>query len=115
MKEYLRERGYIKPILAVGLTILVAYVGYKFMVPYYKHAVMKSETEEIARIELHDPRKVKKLMVKMVKDLRLPIREDDLYIEVSGKTITIRTSWNETVDIFGIYQKRLHFTVDVTD
>jgi hypothetical protein len=50
-----------------------------------------------------------------VKELKLPIEEDDISVVVTDKRVLVKTSWSETVDLFGIYQKELNFSIDIEE
>ncbi len=114
MRNFLGEKGAIKPIVSILLIVLLVYIGYKFAIPYYKYTTLKSEAKQIARLELHNTKRVQNMVFKKAKALKVPIKKEDIHVRVAEEMITIRTSWSETVDILGIYQKNLIFTIDIT-
>jgi hypothetical protein len=115
MKSLRNEKGYIKFVLVVIILALCAYLGIKFGAPYYRYSVFKSDAKEITRISLGDVQKTKALLFERAQELKLPIEEDTISVTVNNKTVYVSTSWTETVDLFGIYQKDLNFAVDIEE
>ena len=109
------EKGYIKFVLVVIILALCSYLGIKFGTPYYRYSVFNADAKEITRISLGDVKKTQALLYERAQELKLPIEEDDISVTVDKKTVYVSTSWAETVDIFGIYQKELNFAVDIEE
>jgi len=55
------------------------------------------------------------MLVERAQELKLPIGEEDISVNVTNKTVLINTSWAETVDFFGVYQKELDFSVNIEE
>ena len=108
------EEGYLKLIFVTALIVFLFYLGFKFGMPYYRYSAFKSDVKEMARVSLGDARKTKSEVLQRAEELRIPIEESDLAIDVDQKknTLRVRTSWSETVDVLGLYQKTLDFSVD---
>ena len=115
MKVLGNEKGYIKFVLVVVILALLAYLGFKFGAPYYRYSVFNSDAKEITRISLGDVAKTRALLYERAQELKLPIEEDNISVTVDKKTVYVSTSWSETVDLFGIYQKDLNFAVDIEE
>lgn len=109
------EKGYVKLILITALIVFSFYLGIKFGVPYYKYSAFKSDVKEIARISIGDPNKTKTDILQRAHELKIPIEENDLEIHKKENTVQVKTSWSETVDVMGLYQKTLDFDVDVEE
>ena len=106
------EKGLAKFILVVGLLALGVYVGVKFGMPYYRYSAFKSDVVELARISLGDVAKTKTQVFERAQELRLPIEESDIIVTRTAKRVRVRADWSENVDLFGLYEKTLDFSVD---
>ncbi len=109
------ERGFVKFILVMIILGCSVYAGFKFGMPYYKHAAFRSDAREFARISLGDTEKTKLQVLERARELKLPIGAEDISVTLAGKSVRIETAWEETVDIFGLYEKTLHFAIDVEE
>ncbi|HMK50643.1 MAG TPA: hypothetical protein VK435_11365 [Thermodesulfovibrionales bacterium] len=115
MNELRNERGSVKVIFTLAFVVLCVYVGLKIGTPYYRYSVFKSDAREIARVGLGDISRTKTMLVERAQELKLPIGEEDISVNVTNKTVLINTSWAETVDFFGVYQKELDFSVNIEE
>ena len=115
MKVLRNEKGYVKFVLIVVILALCAYLGIQFGMPYYRYSVFKADAKEITRTSLGDIKKTQTLLYERAQELKLPIEENDISVTVQNKTVSVSTSWSETVDLFGIYQKDLNFAVDIEE
>ena len=106
------EKGYVKFVLIVIILALCAYLGIQFGTPYYRYSVFNSDAKEITRISLGDVKKTQALLYERAQELKLPIEEDNISVTADKKTVYVSTSWSETVDLFGMYQTELNFSVD---
>jgi hypothetical protein len=109
------EKGFIKVAFILAVLALCIYAGFQFGTPYYRYSVFKSDAKEIARVGLGDVKRTQTMLFDRAKELRLPLEEDDLSVVVTDKRVLVKTSWSETVDLFGIYQKELVFTIDIEE
>ncbi len=109
------EKGFIKVAFILAVLVLCIYAGFQFGTPYYRYSVFKSDAKEFARIGLGDVKRTKTMLFDRAKELRLPLEEDDLSVVVTDKRVLVKTSWSETVDLFGIYQKELNFSIDIEE
>lgn len=114
--RYLRNNdGFIKPLLVIAIMAFLVYSGIQFGVPYYRYSAFKSEAKEIARIELGQVEKTRAQIFEAAQNQKIPIEAEDIQITKKTNTIRIQTSWSVDVDILGLYQRTLHFTVDVEE
>jgi hypothetical protein len=109
------EKGFIKVAFILAVLALCVYAGIQFGTPYYRYSVFKSDAKEIARIGLGDVKRTHTMLFDKAKELKLPIEEDDISVVVTDKRVLVKTSWSETVDLFGIYQKELNFNIDIEE
>ncbi len=107
------ENGYIKFILITAFIVFLVYLGVKFGMPYYKYSAFKSDIKEMVRVSLGDVNKTKTEVLQRAQELKIPIGEKDVVIEKKENIIIVTTSWSETVDVLGVYQKTLDFDIAV--
>jgi len=107
------EKGFIKVAFILAILALCIYVGIQLGKPYYRYSVFKSDGTEIARVGLGDVKRTQTMLFDKAKELKLPLEEDDILVVVTDKRVLVKTSWSETVDFFGIYQKELNFSIDI--
>ncbi len=55
------------------------------------------------------------MLFEKAQELKLPLEEEDISVVVTDKKVLVKTSWSETVDLFGIYQKELNFSIDIEE
>ncbi len=115
MKKLCNRNGFVKPLLIILILVLAAYAGIEFAMPQYRYSAFKSDVKEIARVGLGNVQKVKTEVYEAAQEYKIPIEEDDIVVTKKTNTIRVQTSWSTTVDIFGLYQKKLDFTVDVEE
>ncbi len=109
------EKGFIKVAFILAVLALCVYAGIQFGTPYYRYSVFKSDAKEIARIGLGDVKRTQTMLFEKAQELKLPLEENDLSVVVKDNRVRVKTSWSETVDLFGIYQKELNFSIDIEE
>lgn len=109
------EKGFIKFTLVTIILVFFVYLGIQFGIPYYKHSAFQSDVKELARISLGDTDRTRAQIFEMARELKLPLEEKAILVTRTEKTVRVKTSWEDTVDILGFYQKTLKFTVDVEE
>jgi hypothetical protein len=115
MRHIRNENGWIKPLLVIGILVLAAYSGVQFGTPYYRHSAFENDVKDIARTSSGDLKKAKEDVYASATEYKVPIGEDDIVVEKRGNKIHIQTSWSQTIDILGLYQKTVDFNVDVEE
>lgn len=115
MKHFRNRDGFVKPLLTLVILALAAYAGLQFAMPYYKYSAFKSEVVEITRVGLGNVEKVRAEVYQAAEERKIPVQEDDIIVTRKLHTMSVKTSWSTTVDLFGFYQKTLNFTVDVEE
>lgn len=109
------ENGFIKFLFITGIFIFLIYAGIKFGMPFYRYSALKSDAKAIARISLGDINKTKADVLERAQELKVPIKGDNIEVTKTETTVRVRTSWSETVDLLGLYQKKLDFKIDVEE
>lgn len=115
LQAYNNEKGFIKFIFVTIILVFCAYLGIKFGIPYYKHSAFQSDVKELARISLGDTKKTRAQLFEIAQGLKLPLEENDIMVTKTERTVRVKTSWEDTVDVLGFYQKTLKFSVDVEE
>jgi hypothetical protein len=117
MKHFNNENGWIKPLLSIGILVVIVYSGIQFGMPYYRYSAFKSDATDIARTAsaTRDLPRVKEDVYAAARSYDIPVEQDDIKIEKNGDKIHVQTSWSVKVDIFGVYQRTLDFNVDVEE
>jgi hypothetical protein len=115
LRVFENEKGFIKFIFITAVLAFLIYAGVQFGMPFYRYEAFKSDVKEMARITLGDVNRTKTDILERAKELNIPLDKDDLVVSRSGNTVLVKAAWSETVDMFGFYQKKLDFTVDVEE
>jgi hypothetical protein len=105
---------YVQFLFTILVLASLVYVGIKVGMPYYKHSAFKSDVIELARIST-DVEKTKEQIIERAQELKIPIQTDNLEVMKTGKALHVKTSWSETVDFLGFYQKTFNFSVDIQE
>ncbi|MEW6419831.1 MAG: hypothetical protein AB1480_17240 [Nitrospirota bacterium] len=109
------ENGVIKFIFVTGLLAFLVYAGIKFGMPFYRYSAFKSDAKELARISTGDTEKTKAQIFERAMELKIPLKEEDIVVTKTERRVIVRTSWSEIVDIVGVYQKKLDFSINVEE
>lgn len=115
MRMLKNEGGYVKVIFTIVLLAFAVYAGIQFGMPWYRYSAFKSEAKELARISVGDIKRTKTMILDKAYELKLPIEEDELIVTRTDKTVIVKTSWSETVDILGMYQREMDFYIDIEE
>ncbi len=115
MRRLCNRGGFIKPLLIVAVLAFAAYAGLQFAMPQYRYSAFKSDVVDITRVGLGNAQKVKEEIYESAQTYKIPIEEEDIVITKKTNTMRVQTSWTITVDILGLYQKTLNFTIDVEE
>ncbi len=115
MKALNNEKGFIKFVSTLIILALLVYAGIVFGIPYYKYSALKSDTKQIARITIGDEERAKEQVLERAQELKIPLSPDKITVTKTERTVRIRTSWSETVNYLGLYQKTFNFKIDVEE
>lgn len=115
MKVLNNEKGFIKFVFVTAVIAFLVYAGIQFGMPYFRYSAFKSDARELARISLGDVEKTRIQLFERAQELKIPIEEKAIMVTKTQKTVQVNTSWSETADLLGLYQKRLDFTVNIEE
>lgn len=108
-----KGEGLIKFLFVIALIVLMIYTGIQFGIPYYKHSAFRSDAKDLAVMNIGNIEKTKKEIFERAQELKIPIEEKELIVTKTGNITRVQTSWSETVNILGVYEKTIEFAVDV--
>jgi hypothetical protein len=109
------EKGFIKFVFFMLVLAFIVYAGLKFGMPYYRYSAFKSDVKDLARISIGDVERTRTQIFERAKELKLPLAEEGIQVTKTEKTVRVKTSWSETVDMLGVYQKKLNFHIEVEE
>lgn len=115
MRRFRNQDGFIKAVLCIAIFVTAVYAGFQFGIPYYKYSAFKNEVKDIARQELGNVEKTRARVYESAQDYKIPIEQKDIIVTKTERTVRVKAAWSVDVDIWGIYQKPLEFTVDVEE
>jgi hypothetical protein len=108
------QRGFVRSIFIIAIVVIAIYVGFQFGVPYYKYSAFKNDVKEIARLGLAEGR-TKAQVLETAQGFKIPIDEKDIVVTRKADRVRVETEWTDQVDVLGLYQKTLQFTVLVEE
>jgi len=107
------QNGFFKFVFVLALIAFLVYAGFQFGMPYYRYTSLRTNAEQIARISVaSDVNKTRAMVFEEAQKLNIPIKEEDIEVVKTARGTRIKTSWSETVDLFGYYQKTFDFKID---
>ena len=109
------ENGFFKFAFVTALIVFAMYAGLQFGMPFYRYSTLKTDATELARISVGDLEKTRAQIAERAEELKLPITEKDIEVVREGKLVRVMASWSETVDILGLYQKKIVFNLDIKE
>lgn len=104
-----------KAIFWLVILALLVYSGFQFGMPYYRYTAFKTDVKEIARISLGEVEKTRAQIFLRAQELNIPIEEKEIVVTRTDTLVRVKVSWSESVNLFGIYQKTLNFTVNIQE
>ena len=104
--------GTIKAILWTALLIYGAFVAYKILPAYVAEYQLADKMQEQARfavVNRYPEEQIRDSIFKVVKDLEIPVKREDIKIEATQDVVRIACDYTVPVDLL-VYQLNLHFT-----
>src|SRR5579862_2815969 len=104
--------GTIKAILWTVLLIYGAFVAYKILPAYVAEYQLADKMQEQARfavVNRYPEEQIRDSIFKVIKDLEIPVKREDIKIEASQDVVRIACDYTVPVDLL-VYQMNLHFT-----
>lgn len=107
-----RGGGTIKAILWTAILIYGAFVAYKILPAYVAEYQLADKMQEQARfavVNRYPEEQIRDSIFKVVKDLEIPIKREDIKITATQDVVKIACDYTVPVDLL-VYQLNLHFT-----
>ena len=112
MKRDLGEKGFVKTVLLLAIFVLLIVIGFIFAGPYYRYYTLASHTRDVLRQEIGNIEVIKKKIIEDAVQLKVPLDEQRLEVKINEKVVKVKGSWTENVDLWGIYQTKVDFTME---
>ena len=107
-----RGAGKLKALAYAAILILAIYAAYKFVPPYVSEYQLQDKMQEQARfgiVNRYSEEQIRDNVFKVVQDLELPIKREDIKVSVSLATVKISLEYTVPVDLL-FYSTELHFS-----
>jgi hypothetical protein len=107
-----RGGGTIKAILWTVILVYGAFVAYRILPAYVTEYQLADKMQEQARFSVvnrYPEEQVRDNIYKVVKDLEIPVKREEIKIIVSQEVVKISMDYTIPVDLL-VYQLNLHFT-----
>ncbi len=105
----------IKRFFYISVVVLIAYSGVQLGMPYYHYYGFKSDIEELSKVSINfRPKDVAERTMEIVRRHNVPLEKDDISL-IKNERYIIMASWEETVDLFGVYKKTYVFSIDTSE
>ena len=107
-----RGEGKLKAIAFTALIVVAIYVAYKLVPPYISEYQLQDKIQELARfgiVNRYSDEQVRENVFKVVQDLDLPVKREDIKVTVTQATCKISLDYTVPVDLL-FYSTELHFS-----
>jgi uncharacterized membrane protein len=107
-----RGAGKLKAIIFTVIFILAIFVAFKLVPPYVNEYQLQDKMQEVARFAIvnrYSDEQVRENMFKVVQDLDLPIKREEIKVYISQATCRISLDYTVPVDLM-FYSTELHFS-----
>jgi Sec-independent protein secretion pathway component TatC len=107
-----RGEGKLKAIVFTLVIIMAIYLAFKFVPPYVSEYQLQDKMQEQARfgiVNRYSEEQIRDNVFKVVQDLELPIKREDIKVSVSLATVKISLEYTVPVEMF-FYSTELHFS-----
>jgi len=109
-----RGEGHFKFLVVLVIFGLIGFAGFKIVPPYVNNYQLQDTCETESRFfaaHQKTPQKVRETVWAEVQSLSTPITEDQIKVEVVGRTARVSIDYAVTVNIFGFdYTMNFHPT-----
>jgi hypothetical protein len=99
-----RGEGHLKLIIVLAIFATIIYIGFKIVPPYVNNYQLQDTVETESRFFAAHQRteqKAKDAVWAEVQSLSIPMNQDQIKVEVIGRTAIVSVSYSVTVNVFG--------------
>jgi len=107
-----RGEGKLKAIIYTVILIIAVYAGVKVVPVYVAEYQLKDKMDEQARfavVNRYNEDQIKDQLFKVVQDLDIPAKRDDIKVANTNKGLTISLTYSVPVDLM-VYKTELTFS-----
>jgi len=107
-----RGEGKLKAIIYTAILVAAVFSAVKILPAYVNEYQLSDKIQETARfavVNRYTEEQVRDEVYKMVQDLSIPAKREDIKVTVSRSLVTISLDYTVPVDLV-VYQLTLHFT-----
>jgi hypothetical protein len=107
-----RGEGKMKAVVFTAVIVLGIFLAFKLVPPYVSEYQLQDKMQEQARfgiVNRYSEEQIRDNVFKVVQDLELPIKREDIKVSVSLATVKISLEYTVPVDLL-FYSTELHFS-----
>lgn len=107
-----RGEGKLKAIVFTVVLVVGIFLAFKLVPPYVAEYQLQDKMQEMARFGIanrYSEEQVRDNMFKVVQDLELPVKREDIKVSVSQSVVKVSLEYTVPVDLF-FYSTELHFS-----
>jgi hypothetical protein len=107
-----RGEGKIKAIIVTAIIAFAVYAAIKIVPPYAAEYQLADKIQEQARFAVvnhYTDEQIRENVFKVVQDLEIPIKREDIKVEASNRVVKISMDYTVPIDLLA-YHMDLHFT-----
>jgi hypothetical protein len=107
-----RGAGKVKAIIVTVLLVFAIYAAIKIVPPYAAEYQLADKIQEQARFAVvnhYTDEQIRENVFKVVQDLEIPAKREDIKIEASNRIVKIAMDYTVPIDLLS-YHLDLHFT-----
>ena len=112
MRSGERGAGKVKAIIVTVLLVFAIYAAIKIVPPYAAEYQLADKIQEQARFAVvnhYTDEQIRENVFKVVQDLEIPAKREDIKIEASNRIVKIAMDYTVPIDLLS-YHLDLHFT-----
>ena len=105
----------VKIIFYLLVLSLLGYSGIQFAVPFYHYEAFKSDLRATIKVSVETPpEELKDKVMNLVDQYKIPLKMRDISFSKNGE-YAVKASWEETVNIFDVYQRTFNFHINTSN
>jgi hypothetical protein len=114
MRRDLGEKGFIKTLLGLALLAGLIFLGMAFATPYYRYYQLGSHTRDFLKTDIGEVNLIRKHVIEDAAEIGVPLDDKNISVSVDSarKSVRVKATWTDTVDLFGYYQKSIDFVME---
>jgi len=113
MKAEARDRGLVGGLLVLVVLAAVILLGTAFGRPYYRYNTLKSHANDAILMDIGNIEKIRTTVLADAAELGVPLDANNLEVTIVDRKTRVKAQWSEVVDLWGYYQKKLDFVMEV--